>query len=293
MKKLCLVLSTLIFSALSSCSTAESPNAVAANAANAAAVIANAAVVNANAAAANGGATIEITAGGPADTVRAFYTKLREKKFREAIFLTNLRPAVEGLTDTELQDFSLDFEAIAGQVPPQIEINGEIISGELATVTLKLPGDDPGKKELQQLKLRKEGNNWVILSIDKAAEAKIKKEGKRYFYALRIETHQDEARKMMDRVSKAELVYSLQNGGVYTDIPTLVAAGLLPDDIQTSASTGYNYAVNVLSDSRSYFVTAVPAEYGKSGKLSFLLELDSKGGSRLTSKENGGKPMKK
>jgi hypothetical protein len=40
-------------------------------------------------------AAIEIKPGSPADTVRAFYTKLREKKFREAIFLTNLRPAVE------------------------------------------------------------------------------------------------------------------------------------------------------------------------------------------------------
>jgi hypothetical protein len=293
MKKLFVVLATVIVGALSSCSTVETPNAVAANAANAAAVAANAAAVNANAAAANGGATIEITAGGPADTVRAFYTKLREKKFREAIFLTNLRPAVEGLTDTELQDFSLDFEAIAGQVPPQIEINGEIISGDLATVTLKLPVDDPDKKELQQLKLRKEGSNWVILSIDKAAEAKIKKEGKGYFYALRIDTHQDEARKMMDRVSKAEIAYSLQNGGISADIPTLVAAGLLPDDIQTSASTGYNYSVNVADDKRSYYAAAVPAEYGKSGKLSFLLELDPKGGARLTSRDNAGKPLKR
>ena len=42
------------------------------------------------------GPTISIDKGGPADTVRAFYRLLREKKFRDAIFLTNLRPAVEG-----------------------------------------------------------------------------------------------------------------------------------------------------------------------------------------------------
>jgi hypothetical protein len=62
-------------------------------------------------------ASIEIKAGSPADTVRAFYTKLRERKFREAIFLTNLRPAVEGLTDTELKEFQVDFEVIASKVP--------------------------------------------------------------------------------------------------------------------------------------------------------------------------------
>src|SRR5215204_1057677 len=75
------------------------------------------------------GATIEIKPNSPADTVRAFYTALRERKFREAIFLTNLRPAIEGLTDTELKEFQLDFEAIAKHVPKEIEINGEIVSG--------------------------------------------------------------------------------------------------------------------------------------------------------------------
>src|SRR5438045_1632520 len=52
------------------------------------------------------GATIPIDPAGPADTVRVFYKHLREKKFRDAIFLTNLKPAIAGLTDTELKDFS-------------------------------------------------------------------------------------------------------------------------------------------------------------------------------------------
>ena len=83
---------------------------------------------------------------GPADTVRAFYKLLRDKKFREAIFLTNLRPAIEGLTDMEMKDFALDFEAIAGDVPAEIEINGEIITGDQATVTANLPTADGDKK---------------------------------------------------------------------------------------------------------------------------------------------------
>lgn len=87
-------------------------------------------------------ASIQITAGSPADTVRAFYTKLREKKFREAIFLTNLRPAIEGLTDAELKDFQVDFEAIANKIPAEVTINGEIVSGEKATVTASLPGEE-------------------------------------------------------------------------------------------------------------------------------------------------------
>src|SRR5258707_792162 len=74
----------------------------------------------ANSTSASKGATIQIDPNGPADTVRAFYRDLREKKFREAIFMTNLRPAIEGLTDSELKDFSVDFEALAGQVPAEI-----------------------------------------------------------------------------------------------------------------------------------------------------------------------------
>jgi hypothetical protein len=247
----------------------------------------------ANAAAEPKGATITIDEGGPADTVRAFYRLLREKKFREAIFLTNLRPAIEGLTDAELKDFSVDFEAIAGQVPAEIEINGEIITGDKAAVTANLPNDDGDKKEIQTIKLRKDGNVWVIQTADDDAANKIKAEGKQYFYNLRIETHQEEAKKMLERISKAELAHSLQNGGLFTDIDTLVAAGLLPDDVKTSASTGYDYKLNLSSDKKAYSATATPAVYGKSGKMSYLLQLDGKSISHVTGKDNQGKPLTK
>src|SRR5436190_6382131 len=183
------------------------------------------------------GATITIEPNSPADTVRAFYKLLRDKKFREAIFLTNLRPAIEGLTDAELKEFQVDFESIAAVVPAEIEINGEIVSGDAATVTAKLPGQDEDKLEIQEIKLRKEDGVWVILSADGDAEKMIKREGKNYFYALRIETHEEEAKKMLDRISKAQMVYAIQNGGLYADIPDLTKAGLLPDDVVSSDST--------------------------------------------------------
>ena len=243
--------------------------------------------------AASKGATIQIDPNGPADTVRAFYKNLREKKFREAIFLTNLRPAIEGLTDTELKDFSVDFEAIAGQVPSEIEINGEIITGDQATVTANLPNDDGDKKEIQTIKLRKENDVWVIQTVDEEAAKKIKTEGKNYFYSLRIETHEEEAKKMLERISKAELAHGLQNGGLFADMQTLITAGLLPEDIKTSDSTGYAYVISLAGDKKQYFATATPAVYGKSGKLSFLLQSDGKGIPHVTSKDNGGKPLRR
>ena len=277
-----------LFALAGGCSVAEKTNAAAANSASAA----NSPSI-ANSAAAPKGATIKIDRDGPADTVRVFYKSLREKKFREAIFLTNLRPAIEGLTEAELKDFSLDFEDLAGQVPAEVEINGEIVTGDVATVTANLPSNETGKNDIQTIKLRRENGVWVILTVDEAAEKRIKAEGKRYFYNLRVETHEEEARKMLERISKAELAHSLQNGGVCTDMAALIGAGLLPDDVRTSKSTGYNYTITLLPGNKQYFATATPAEYGKSGRQSFLLQLDGKGISHVTGNDNGGKPLKK
>lgn len=267
---------------LPACSTAESKNASPADV-----------KASAPAPAAPSGPTIEIEQGGPADTVQVFYRHLRDKKFREAIFLTNLRPAIEGLTDTELKDFAVDFEAIAGDVPAELNINGEIVTGDRATVTVNLPSAKGEKPELQTINLRRENGIWVIVSVDDVTEARIKKDGKRYFYNLRIETHEEEARKMLERISKAQLAHSLQNGGLHAEMQTLIDAGLLAEDVKTSETTGYNYAITLAGDKKSYTATATPSEYGKSGKLSFLLQLDGKGISRVTGKDTGGTPLKK
>lgn len=267
-----------IFVLAGACSVAESKNSLASNSAP----------TTANAAAPKG-ATIEITQGGPADTVRAFYKLLREKKFRDAIFLTNLRPAIEGLTDTELKEFAVDFEAIAGLVPETIEINGEIISEDNATVTANLPNPETGKNELQQIKLRRENGVWVILSVEGDDEKKIKADGKQYFYNLRIQTRENEARDMMTSIAKAQFAWSSTHGGQFGDVQELISGGFLPEEIKAGPLNGYNYSIEVLKDKKRYSASATPAEYGKSGKLSFAITPDGK----RQEKDNGGKPLQK
>ena len=239
------------------------------------------------------GSKIKIEENSPADTVRVFYKSLREKQFRQAMYLTNMRPAMEGLTDAELKDFQVDFNDIAERVPQEIEINGEIISGETAVVTANLPGDDPELLEVQKIKLRREGGVWVILTVDEAAEAMIKKEGKNYFYALRIDTHESEAKKLMQKIADVQMVVAAQNNGAYADMQALVEKNLLPADIRSAESTGYNFAVTVSSDKKNYLATATPAEYGKSGKLSFSLTLDAKKSPKFTTKDTRGQIIKK
>lgn len=239
------------------------------------------------------GSKITIEANSPADTVRVFYKNLREKKVRDAMYLTNMRPAMEGLTDSELKEFQVDFDQLAAYVPAQIEINGEVISGETAVVTANLPGDDPEKMEIQQIKLRRENGVWVMLTVDAAAEAMIKKEGKNYFYKLRIDTHESEARKMLQKIADVQSVMAIQNNGVYSDLPAMVAKGVLPADLQSADSTGYTFNIALKDGGRSYYATATPSAYGKTGKLSFLLELDARKMAKITDKDNGGQPLRK
>ncbi|MGD9589222.1 MAG: hypothetical protein AB7Q37_00840 [Pyrinomonadaceae bacterium] len=237
------------------------------------------------------GSVIEITPNGPADVVRAFYEHLREKRFRHAIYLTNLRPAIEQLSDRELKEYQVDLENVAKFVPSDVQINGEIISGDQATVTARLPGADYEKTELQEIRLRRVKAGWMILGVDEFAEQRVKKEGKNFLRNLRIETHQDEARQMLDRIAKAQMAYAAQNGGRFAGMHRLIEDGLLPNDVLSVESTGYAYAVTVSEDGAKYHATATPADYRKSGIMSYLVRLGENGTPLLTSIDNGGKPL--
>ncbi|MDQ3800957.1 MAG: hypothetical protein M3384_16160 [Acidobacteriota bacterium] len=237
---------------------------------------------------------IRINANSPADAVRTFYKNLRERRFREAMMMTNVRPAVEGLTEAEMQDLSADFEMIARQVPPEIQINGEVVTGNTASVTAKMPNEDTGVPEDKIFNLRREGDAWIILTADDQAEALVKKEGKNYFFNIRIEVHHVEARMMLERITKAQTVYSLRNQGAFGDMPTLIEQGLLPIDAQSAESTGYRYTISVSPDKKKYFATAEPAVYGRSGKLSFLVEVEGANKeARFKSQDKKGQPLKK
>lgn len=248
----------------------------------------------ANTAANTGGALIEIKPDSPADTVRIFYAKLKDGKTREAIYLTNLRPAIEGLTEAEIKEFSVDFEAVAKRIPAQIQINGEIIVGDEATVTANLPSEsEEGKMDIQEIRLKKKGDHWVITSADAEAEKKIIAEGKNYFRNLKIDTHQEEAKKMLERLAKAQMVFTAANSGIFGSISELISAGYLPSDITSSETTGYNYELFLTEDRKNYHATATPAVYGKTGKNSYILLPSEKGPPVVTGRDNKGKPLQK
>lgn len=239
--------------------------------------------------AAPSGPTIEIQANSPADTVRAFYERLRANQFIAALKLTNLRPAVEGLTEDEMKDLGVDFRQLAESVPPQMPINGEIVSGDEATVTMKMPNEKDGKLETHEIRLRKDGDRWQMLVADEDGEKMIRKEGKNYFFVLRMEVHHAEAQAMLERINKAQGIFALQNGGKFADLETLIGKGYVPTDAASSESTGYNYKISLAFDRSTYTAHATPAVYGKTGRLSFATRIRKGSDPEFSSKDVKGK----
>src|SRR5687768_3933837 len=86
----------------------------------------------------------------PTETIREFYKMMREKKFREAFGMSIYRPALEGLSPQEFEDLRPDFErvaiAITEKIPAKMDVTGEQISGDTATVFMKVLDADGKEK---------------------------------------------------------------------------------------------------------------------------------------------------
>ena len=218
----------------------------------------------------------------PLQTVREFYKAMREKRFRDAFMLSTYRPAVEGLTAEELSDLAPDFAATAQNIPEKVDISDEIIKGDAATVMVNLAEpDEPFVPN--EMKLRRENGVWMVADEE---EAQVKKDGKNYFFRLRIDTHHIEAEEMMGRIYKAQIVYQLQQKR-FGDMAALITAELLPADIKDTLSTGYQYRIAVNPDGKGYAAAAEPARYGRTGKLSYYIDQTG----RLQREDAEGKPL--
>jgi hypothetical protein len=223
----------------------------------------------------------------PTETVREFYRMMREKKFREAFGLSIYRDAIEGLSTQEFEDLRPDFErmaiAVSEKIPDKVDITGEQISGDSATVFVKVLDAD-GKEKVEPASLIKVGNNWIV--GDKENLELVKKSGKKFFFEARINAHHSDVQDMLTRISLAQVVYSQGHNGQFANTAELIAAGLVPKDIEGTESTGYRFQINRSADGKTWYATAEPAQYDRTGRLSFYL--DALG---IRSGDAGGKPL--
>ena len=223
----------------------------------------------------------------PTETVRLFYQLMREKKFREAFALSIYRSAIDGLSAREFEDLRPDFEkmaaAVSEKIPQTIDVSGEQISGEQATVFVKVLDAD-GKENVEPAVLIKIDNNWII--GDKENLEMVKKAGKQFFFEARINAHHSDVQDMLTRISLAQVAYSQNHNGQFGNMSELITGGFIPKDLEGPETTGYIFHVNKAADAKSWYATAEPPQYGKSGRLSFYLDA-----SGVKSSDVAGKPL--
>ena len=220
----------------------------------------------------------------PTETVRLFYQTMRERKFKEAFAMSIYKAAVEPLSPKELEDLRPDFEKMAAAIPDQVELSGETVSGDMATVFVKVKETADTAEKSEPITLIQTNGVWII--GDRENEAIVKKAGKNFFFNARIDTHHNDVQDLLTRITLAQVVYSQQHNGQYANLSELITAGLLPKDLETTESTGYSFHVLRAPDGKSWYATAEPAQYGRTGKLSFYL--DAAG---VKSGDSGGKPL--
>jgi hypothetical protein len=218
----------------------------------------------------------------PSDTVREFYRLMREKKFREAFAISVYQQAIDPLKNQDYDDLRPDFERMAAVIPEQVNLGGEQISGDLATVFVKVKQGD--QETAEPIMLTLVNGTWII--GDKDTQTLVKKEGKLFFFNARISAHHNDVQDMFTRISLAELLYSQQHNGLFADLATLIAGGLVPKDIEGTETTGYRFRVNALNAGKSWNASAEPARYGRTGRLSFYMDA-----SGVRSADVGGKPL--
>ena len=174
------------------------------------------------------------------------------ERFREAFAMSIYKPAIEGLKTEEFDDLRPDFERLAAALPDRVEINGEQISADAATVFVKVKVEEKPEAAEPVALIRVDGN-WIV--GDKESQAIVQKAGKTFFFNARIDTHHGEVQAMLQRISVAQLVYSQQHNGKFGDMAALVLAALIPKDIEGTESTGYKFRIVVSPDGKSWSIS--------------------------------------
>jgi hypothetical protein len=223
---------------------------------------------------------------GPSDVVREFYKAMREHRFKDAWSLTIYKPAVENLTAEEMEDLQGDFEDKAAQIPDPVEITGEQIKGNVATVFVKVPiTQSTGQIISEPVNLINSGGVWII--GDEANQEIVKKAGRRFFLDALIDEHQNDMEDLLKRLIAVQVVYGTTHNGAYGDVKALIAENLIAKESGDPRAIGYDFRIMIAGDGKSYVATATPTRYGHTGKLSFWMDQTG----NIKKADTGGKPL--
>ena len=211
----------------------------------------------------------------PTQAAISFYRALKEKRYVEGFGHSVYRKAVEGLTPAELKDLEPDFARTFAAIPDKIEPRGEQITGQTAAVSLKFSSAE----EAQQVALVRVGNEWLV--GDQETLALVNSQGRAFFFNARMLVNEGEAFELLQRVVGAELIYSKKFEGKNASLQELVRLNGVPKDLEDGEASGYRFVFTLAADDKWFFVTALPAQYGKTGRTSFYADINGVRGEDL------------
>lgn len=215
-----------------------------------------------------GGAAAAQKEQSPTAAALNFYRALKEKRYVEGFRHSVYRSAVEGLSAAELQELEPDFARTFAQIPDRIEPQGEQVTGDTATVTLKFADAEAA----QTVALIHVGGEWLV--GDQAALAEVKQQGRAYFFNARMIANEDEAVDILQHIVGAEVLYGRKYLGRAASLAELIRLGGVPKEMESGVVNGYRFAMQTSADQSSFTVTAVPVAYGRSGRLSFYADIN-------------------
>jgi len=204
----------------------------------------------------------------PSQTAINFYKALKEKRYLEGFRLSVYKDAVEGLSPEDLQQLEPDFVRTFSLIPDKIEPVSEHVDGNTATVSLKFGGGEP-----QTVALLKVAGQWLVGDAD--GLRMVQSQGRAFFFNARMAVNESETAQMISKMVGAETIYARQKEGLCASLDDLIQLGGVPKDWAGGSQSGYHTTLTVAADHKSFFITAEPIAYGKTGKLSFYADADN------------------
>ncbi|MFN7947465.1 MAG: hypothetical protein U0Z53_19100 [Blastocatellia bacterium] len=201
----------------------------------------------------------------PVAIVKKFYQQLHARKYVEGFRLSVYSPAVESLSPQEISELEPDFQRLAEHLPENVEISGEQISGDTATVFIKMPGAD----KTQEITLVRIDGHWRV--GDRDTYRVVKKQGHDFFFNVRISVSENEAAEWLEEIFGAEIIYQKAKSK-FTTLEELIQLGGVSKQLTSGAESGYRFELKLATDGQSFTVSAVPAEYGRTGRRSFFMD---------------------
>lgn len=201
----------------------------------------------------------------PVAVVKKFYQQLHARKYVEGFRLSVYSPAVESLSPDEISELEPDFIRLAEHIPEQVETTGEQISGENATVFVRMPGAE----KTQEITLVKIDGQWRV--GDRETYRVVKRQGREFFFNVRISVSENEAVEWLEEIFGAETIY-FKARSRFTTLEELIQLGGVSKQLSGGSESGYRFELTLASDGQSFTVSAVPAKYGHTGRRSFFLD---------------------